>query len=948
MTDISNKLKSILNDKEQIKNFEYIFKHSIFLRNYFIKYPENIKNVLPILGKKRDKKSILKTLNSKNIRVMDKIEFNNFLRHIKMTEYMAIAYNDLILKKPIEEITFHLSSFASAVLEATYEYANNNLINIYGKPRDENGNEVPFTIIGLGKLGGEELNFSSDIDIMYVYGTEKGKTDGEKQISNHEFFVKLGAEIFHHLSDRNEIGIVFRVDLRLRPDGDKGALALPLRSYEVYYETYGQSWERMMLLKANPVAGDKDLGTIFLETIKPFVFRRSLDIKLINDLMEVKGKIQRRIDLKSSNEKNVKLGYGGIREIEFIIQSLQILNYPKHPEIYERNSLKALDKLSKYKILSKEDAEFLTEAYMFLRKLEHMAQIENEAQTHSIPENSENFSLYLERCGFKDEASFYNKYNEITKKVNSLFNSILKDSKTDETSILFDEELNEKHIISYLKTKNILNPEKCAKILKNIINGPNFYKRQQSEIKILKTIFKFLLPELPKFDNPDDILGYFEKLFIRKSSLYLIFDLIAEYPQIIQKLINLFAMSKHLSDIIINNPETLEFLYDPISPEFDVQKLYNLLKDQILKPQIDEELEYELLRIKQKELIFNIGYLYLNKNINIVQTMYALTNIARAFTILAFERNFEKLTKKFGFPITKDNKISDYIIIGMGKLGSFEISFGSDLDLIILYEDNGFTDSKTNKITNQEFFSKLVQKVIHYLSTITYNGFLYKVDLRLRPSGSSGTLVTTLSSFDDYHKKSAMTWEKQALLRADVINVDSKLTDTFFEIKEKILFKNPVTKDEIKEIYDMRFRIEKEKGSPITKNDFKSGYGGLIDIEFAAQALQLKYGHTSELLKGTNTHYILHFLKDLGILTNRNFYALHNSYLFLRNIENLTRVYNNLSTSKLPQDKNLLSKIANFFGYKKDNYEKIVSDFQNVRNTVRAVFKRVFEHLLSC
>ncbi|WP_423302482.1 bifunctional [glutamate--ammonia ligase]-adenylyl-L-tyrosine phosphorylase/[glutamate--ammonia-ligase] adenylyltransferase [Deferribacter thermophilus] len=935
----NNKLRSEL---------EYVFKHSLFLCNYYQSYPEKLESALTHLGKIRDKNEILKSLNINDFISMSKQEFDNYLRHSKMTEYLIITYNDLILKKPIEEITFHLSSFASAVLEIAYQYAYNKLSEIHGMPTDTEGNVVPFTIIGLGKLGGYELNFSSDIDIIYVYGSEKGKTSGEKPISNHEFFVKLGKEIFHHLSDRNEIGIVYRVDLRLRPDGEKGELALPLRSYEVYYEAYGQNWERMMLLKANPVAGDLELGNRFLEMVKPFVFRRSLDTKLINDLLDVKGKIQRRIDLKGRNEKNVKLGFGGIREIEFIIQALQILNYPKNQNIVERNSLKAIEKLASNNILSESDAKFLSEAYRFLRKLEHMAQVENEFQTHTVPENSKNFDLYLERCGFKTKEEFEKKYLEITTKVNKLFNSILQEAKTDETAILFDEELTEKDIALYLKSKNIANPEKCTKIIKNIITGSKYRKRQASELKIIKAIFKLLIPEISKFDNPDEILSYFEKLLLRKSSIYLIYDLILEYPQLIQKLITIFSLSKHLSEIIVNNPNTIEFLYDPMSPNIEMIKIYESLKEIISKPNIDEELEYELLRIKQKELLFNIGYLYLNKSINIVQTMYSLTNIARAFTLLAFENNFKKLISKYGYPITTDKKNSDYLILGLGKLGSFEISFGSDLDLIVLYEDNGYTDSKTNKITNQEFFSKLVQKVIHYLSTITYNGYLYKVDLRLRPSGSSGTLVTTLSSFDEYHKKSSMTWEKQALLRADVINNTSSLAEPFFKIKEKILFNSPITQDEIKEIYEMRFRIEKEKGSPITKNDFKSGYGGLIDIEFVAQALQLKYAHTSELLKGTNTHYILHFLKDLNILSSRNFYALHNSYLFLRNIENLTRVYNNLSTSKLPSDSTLLYKIATFFGYNKENFEKILSDFQSTRKTVRGAFNRIFEQLLSC
>ncbi|KAA0259065.1 bifunctional [glutamate--ammonia ligase]-adenylyl-L-tyrosine phosphorylase/[glutamate--ammonia-ligase] adenylyltransferase [Deferribacter autotrophicus] len=938
-------LLSNIKEKNIIEEITYLCKHSLFLKNYILKFPESILNVKQLLGKPRDKQAILADISKFDFLNFTPQQFCTFLRHKKMEEYIIITYNDLIKNFDVSETTFHLSSFASAVLEVTYKYAYNQLKKDFGIPRDHNGDEVPFTIIGLGKLGGEELNFSSDIDIMYVYGTEKGITDGYKKISNHEFFVKLGEKIFHYLSDRDDIGIVFRVDLRLRPDGEKGALALPLRSYEIYYETYGQSWERMMLLKANPVAGNIDLGHQFLETVRPFVFRRTLDTKLINDLIEIKGKIQHRVDLKSKNEKNVKLGFGGIREIEFIVQTLQILNYPKHPEIFHRNTLKGLKKLADKKLLDEKDAEILTEAYKFLRKLEHMAQVENELQTHTIPENSATFHLYLERCGFKTKEEFEEKYNKITSSVNEIFSKLLENKNYDETSVLFDEELDTEDITLFLKSKNIKNPEKCAKIIKQIIRGNKYTPRQKDEKKLLKLFFKTIIPNLYQYENPDEILSFYEKLFLRRSNLYLIYDLSLESPHFLQKLTNLFAMSKHLSEIVLNNPNTLEFLYDPISPDYTVEKILSLLKDTISKKNIDEELEYELLRLKQKEFIFNIGYLYLNKSINIVQTMYSLTNIARAFTILAFERSFDKLKEKYGTPITVDKNVSDYLVVGLGKLGSFEISFGSDLDLIILYEDNGFTDG-LKKITNREFFSKLVQKAIHYLSTMTYNGFLYKVDMRLRPSGSSGTLVTTIKSFDEYHKKESMTWEKQALLRADVINEQSSLTQTFFKIKNRILFTKEITREQLQEIYNMRIRIEKDKGSPPSKNDFKAGYGGLIDIEFIAQSFQLRYGYTSELLKGTNTHYILHFLRDLGLITNRNFYALHNSYLFLRHIENLTRVYQNLSTSKLPNDDNLLAQIGHFFGYKKNAHEKIVSDFQNVRNTVRGAFNRLFAELL--
>lgn len=916
-----------------------VFLHSNFLRIFFNNNKLDKETLIEDLMKRRSVKEIDEDFRKTDFLLLSETDFLKFLRKAKYYEYLLIAIEDLCLEYPIKDLTAHISSFAKVVTEISYEYAIFHMKKDYGTPVDENNNEIDFSVIALGKFGGWELNFSSDIDIIYVYRTEKGKLTDSK-LSVHEFFCKLGEKIKYYLNERTEDGIVYRVDLRLRPDGDIGDIALPLRSYEIYYESFGQSWERMMLLKALPVAGSVKLGKEFIETVKPFVFRRSIDTRLIDDLINIKSKINSRVKLKKQG-KNVKLGFGGIREIEFIVQTIQILNYPKDNDIFNRNTLSSLEILKSKEILSQSDISILEESYNFLRKLEHMAQIEMELQTHVVPENSDSFHLYLLRCGFDDAKKFEQKYSQITKNVNNIFQNLLKDESEEKNEIfLFDEELQLSDISYFLKEMGLKKPETCAEILNRIINGKGGRKRSAKDRELLKKILTLIVKELTDINNPDETLQNFEKFFSNPTSIYLFYDIFSQSQAFLRKLINIFSISPYLSSTIIRNNNVLDYIYDPKSYDYKFDELCRQFYS-IAEQAGDIEFEYEIIRKMHQELIFNIGYAYINKDINVIQLMKNLSNLAKAAICLAIKREFEILESKYGKPLI-DNKFCDFLIIGMGKLGSEEMSFGSDLDIVVLYEGKGFTDGDKS-ITNQEFYSKLIQRIISYLSTQTVFGYLYKIDMRLRPSGSAGTLVTTLDSFKDYQENKAMLWEKQALLRSNVINKTSSLSESFKKIRANVLFGNTITKEQADEIYKMRMRIEKEKGSLLDKNDIKSGYGGLTDIEFAVQMLQLKLGYKFPEIRKPNTHSVLHQLKNLGLIKNRDFYALHNSYLFFRNLENLIRVYKNSSSSILPNDTDTLNKLSTFFGYKQNGAEKLLDEFLSTRKVVRAAFNRLFE-----
>jgi len=942
----TDKIKRNLGTKE-FENLKYLCRHSELIAKFLLNHPEIIDYLYDNLNSERSVETIFKSnedlLNYEN----NEADFLKNLRIMRMREYLLIAYKDMIEKGSIKDITANISSFASIALEAAYKKSYEDLISQYGIPLNENNKECAFCIIGLGKLGGWELNFSSDVDIMFVYETEKGSTEGgiKGSLENHMFFVKLAEKIKYFISENTEDGIVYRVDLRLRPDGDKGAIALPLRSYELYYESYGQSWERMMLLKSLPVAGSLELGRRFFEVVKPFVFKKSIDYKLIDELSRIKSKINERVKYKK-DKMNVKLGKGGIREIEFIIQVLQILNYSKYPDVYRRNSLDAIRILNEYNLLGKDESVFLSEAYIFLRKLEHMAQIEKGLQTHRVPFDSQGFDKFLERCEYTDKEHFFKDYDYYTSNVNRIFNDILKENEVNPVSIVFDEEMGNEDIAEYLESIGIKDAEECAGILAKIVSGRKSRPRSASETQILARLLSLVINEVKTTPNPLTTLGYFEKFFSTNNTIHFFFDIFCEMPKILSKITTIFSISPYLSNIIIKNNNILDYIYDPKNPFYKEDELFEILYKNIEDIDDDEEYEYDSIRKKHQELLFNISYAYINKDINVIQFNRSLSKLAKATVRLAFIREGKRLTKRFGKPKNPEKGDCGYAVIGMGKLGSEEMSLGTDLDMIVLYEEDGETLS-SNSVSNKVYYSKLVQKVISFLSTITVFGQLYKIDMRLRPSGASGTLVTSLKSFENYQREKAMTWEKQSMLRADVIYTSARgLRTRFDEIRTKNLFDRSITKKEIYDIHEMRQRIEKEKGTGLSFYDIKAGFGGIVDIEFVVQMLQLVFGCEYDEIRVTNTHDALHSLKKLNLLSNRDFYALHNCYLFYRNLENLIRAYQNTSSSRLPKDKNVLSHISTFFGFKENGYEKLFKEYEAVRKTVRSTYNRIFERYL--
>lgn len=922
-----------------------VLKHALFINRWLNKNKSAIPAILKKLNTHRDKYRIFKDIFYKDILNLDENSFLKYLRYNKMIEYTLISYEELTLKKDIIYTTAHLSSLADSMLNLAFIYAYKRLISEYGTPT-HNNKKITFVIIALGKLGGFELNFSSDIDIIFVYETDVGcciKNKNSTAINVNEFFSKLAEKIQFYLSEKTEDGFVFRVDLRLRPDGSRGPIALPLNTYENYYEIYGQTWERLMLLKARPSAGNLSLGLKFLKIVQPFIFRKSLDYKVIEDLKDIKSKIDRKSQLEGYKNKNLKLGKGGIREIEFIVQTLQILNFSKNTNIYDKNTIASLKKISEYKLLSDNDCNILISGYLKLRKWEHLIQISEEQQTHVIPTNEDHLYDFVNRAGYCNISNFFNEYHEITHLINNIFIKILSIN-TENKKFFIDEEFTINDYITLVKNFDIDNPEKSARILLLIIEGDRKRPRKGHEKKLLEELLNYILENLTCATNPEEVLNYFERFFKNPYMIYMLYDIFKENQEMLKKVIYIFSINDYISNLIINT-YSIDYIYAPKNPYYEKKDISLLLKN-LIGDKYDEEFIFELLRKKHKELIFNVYYAFLTNVIDILSLMHSLTELAEGFLLYAFEKVYNQLKQDFGEPYIENDKVCDFALIGMGKLGSFEINIGSDLDLIFLYTSQGNTNGP-NIITNQEFFSKLIQRVISFLSTTTIGGYLYKIDMRLRPSGSSGTLVTTIESFKNYHKKGAMLWEKQALLKGRIINETHNATIKFYNIKNNILFNKELNNNEIHEIYNMRLRIEKEKAPSSNLNDIKYGCGGIIDIEFIVQLLQLHYGWQHRELQDVNTYNVINNAWKLKIINNRDYNVLSKNYIYYKILENLIRGYNNPSLTRLPEDSIILTKIGKFLGYKFDIPSKVLSEYHSVRNSTRACFNRIFTSTLN-
>ncbi len=875
------------------------------------------------------------------------------LRQFKQREILRIAARDLARMGDVPEITRELSDLADVCLDQVYQLCRTQLIERFGVPHHQDPAErwhpTTFAILGMGKLGGQELNYSSDVDVLFVYSEEgfcfkespENSKPSARGLSNHQFFTRLGEAFIAEVGRLTPEGHLYRIDLRLRPEGTGGPLARSLASYENFYAQWGQTWERMMLIKTRGVAGDQTVAAEFLEMIQPFRYPRSLGERAIQEIAAMKQRIEREVVKSGELDRNVKLGRGGIREIEFVVQSLQLLNGGRLPFLQSPQTLPALAKLADYRLLPDKDAAVLATGYCFLREIEHRLQMENNRQTHTIPADPKARLRLARLMGFRTLAEFEKKHRERAENIRAIYDQFLRvDAPAGQLSRDFQgADLDWKRT---LRRHAFRDPDKAFSLVKAFVQGPGYLHVSPRTADLGSDLIGRLLQLCPKLEltpagipvdpqatiqktgpatkilsDPDRVLARLDSFVQAYGSRAMLYELWTSNLSLFELLLLLFDRSEFLAEVAIRTPDLVDEL--ELSGRLRRRKTSAEILTDLRHGREDQDQRLWLRRYHQAELM-RIGLRDILGLADFEQNSAELSALADACLQYALEAVLRRARIK----------TAPFAVIGLGKLGGAELSYGSDLDLIFV------ADSKTKNLAR---LPKLAAEVMDMLSGVTEFGVAFKTDARLRPDGEKGLLVNTLDRYEEYYRKRAMLWEIQALTRIRPIAGDSKAGRQFQELAATLtnFQKAPrglaaFTPEWKQEIAKMRLRIEKER-TPAGKQDaaIKTGAGGLMDAEFIAQTFCLERGWQEP-----NTLRVLEKIKAENVLDAPPAEQLIENFRRLQRIEGILRRWSYEGEVLLPDDPAPLYRVAVRCGF--GNATEFMNAVRYHRKKVREVY----------
>jgi glutamate-ammonia-ligase adenylyltransferase len=944
-------------------------------------------------------------------------------RRYRQRQLLRIGTNDIIRDRPLEEVTRDISRVADVAVRVALHHAWRLVARRFGTPQGTEG-EARCVVLAFGKLGGEELNYSSDIDLMVVYDHE-GTTDGRFPVNNNEFFDRVTSEIVRLLSTHPQ---AYRIDLRLRPEGRRGPLARSLASTLSYYDTMRRTWERQALIKIRPIAGDEQLGERFLQAIEPYVYRKYLSFAEINEIKALKRRIEQKTSKAGEGSVEVKTGHGGIRDVEFAIQFLQLANGGDLPEARQRNTLQAIQALESSGCLTNQESRILENTYRFLRKVEHRLQLMFDLQTHRLPEKPEELQKLALRMGYRDgpiegkpesrarpeEAPgdaddgqlglatpsppipappsetalirFLQDYREKTALNRHILNHLMHD--------LFQGE----DIHAEPETDLILAPDPTPELIRQVLGRYRFrdvdgayqnlmqlaqenvpFLSQRRCRHFLASIASDLLKALAEAPDPDMALVNLEKVTSSLGAKGVLWELFSFNRPSLRLYVDLCAWSQFLSEILITNPGMIDELLDTL-----------VLNQPRTKEELHEDLaelcrgaaEVDLIlhSFRDNELL-RIGVFDILGKDTLEATTAALSDLAETILAQIADLELPRLVQRFGVPCLAEGprarQAARYVLLGLGKLGGHEMSYNSDLDLILVYEGDGRTrvpgdlvsgdlvpgglvpDSRVpgglgawdlvrhqapaEETDNFHFYSELAQRIIRTTSYLGPHGRLYAVDMRLRPTGRSGSLVIPLNEFRRYYAGGgAQLWERLALTRARIVYGDEKFGQKVMEEVRRAAYGLHWRPDFADEIAQMRRRLEASRG----ERDLKRGFGGIVDVEFLVQLFQIKYGGQKPGLCTANTWAALEALSAEDFLPPAAYLELRSNYDFLRRVESRLRIVHNLSQDELPERPEDLEKLARRLGYEPGPHgaaEPFLKDMEKRTARTRELFLEFIE-----
>jgi [glutamine synthetase] adenylyltransferase / [glutamine synthetase]-adenylyl-L-tyrosine phosphorylase len=923
------------------------------------------------------------------------------LRRFKRRELLRIAYGDIVRGQPVATVARQLSYLADAIVEAALDYTWRHMEELYGQPLRGDMERCRFVVLALGKLGGLELNYSSDIDLVFLY-EQDGQTDARRIVTNQEFFERLSKDLVRLLTETTELGSTYRVDMRLRPEGSRGPLCLSFDTTLTYYDVKGRTWERQAYVKARPIAGDRDLGRELLDRLEPWIYRRYLSLTDISGIKSLKRRIERRAEGEGGDLRNVKTGRGGIRDVEFVIQFLQLLNGSVLPEVRTSNTLDAIARLEQSGCLTHQERSILEDNYSFLRKLEHRLQIMFDLQTHMLPEDRTELAKLAVRMGYVSTphvsalTAFTSDYAHRTKVVRKILDHLLHDAFSGDAAIEPEVDL-------------INDPDPPPERIEQVLGRypfediPTAYENLMAlateKIRFLSTrrcrhflaaIAPRLLAAIAATPEPDTTLINLSRVSDSLGGKAALWELFSSNHPSLNLYVRLCAACPYLSSILTSSPGMIDELMDSLLVEHlpTLAILEGALAElsrgaEDLDPILHSFKNAQHLRVGVRDI--------LGKD-DVRSTHEALADVAEACLRQIAASEYTKLVEKFGEPTIlipsemespgghfaaaraagtasnalntsaegtggtppshteqiwqrfadREGDVCEPVILALGKLGGREPNYHSDLDLIFLYEAEGNTLGRRRVArggtTNGHFFSELGQRVIRMASHLGPHGRLYEVDARLRPTGKSGLLAVPVDAFGRYFSEGrGKIWERQSLCKARVIVGSSRAAEYAMQIVYEAAFGLPWRPSYALEIREMRRRLEETASN----RNLKRGIGGTVDTEFLVQMLQLKHGGADPAIRKPGTLEALAALRDAGYLGRDDAEYFSRSYRFQRSVEARIRLMNAAGRHELPDNPKELTKLAYLLGY--PDSRELVAEAEHTFAENRARFNRLFD-----
>jgi len=777
------------------------------------------------------------------------------LRRFRRRHMVRIAWRDIAGLADVDETLRDLSVLADACIQFAYRTAYAQLQTRYGIPRGEHtGDALPMLVFGMGKLGGCELNYSSDIDLVFLY-PEEGQTDGPRSVDNAEFFLRLGQKITQLLAAPTVEGFVYRVDLRLRPFGDSGRVALSFAAFENYLQQHGRDWERYAYVKARAITAQEHYAALYDEVLRPFVYRRYLDFSVFESLRDMKAMIAREVERRELQD-NVKLGPGGIREIEFIVQAFQLIRGGADRRLQSRELRSVLPHLVGQRLLRAEVVTELLDSYRFLRVVENRLQEWNDEQTHQLPEDPQARLRLARSLNHADWETFAAQLQQHRDRVarhfaQTVFGPVTDAQHTDRVVRLIDLEASPEDLSRAITGFGFSDSAAITAAIEDLRQSAYYRRLDQTGRRRLHELMPRLLRLVSATQAPAPTLIRLAKVLEMIGGRTVYLALLNENATALARLVELVAHSQFLADQIATHPLLLDELIDarlleepPTRARFEAELAERRASIHAEEP----ERQVEVLSQFQRAALFRVAVADLTGRLPLMKVSDRLTDIAELIVREALLLARAHIAQKHGEPTCSNSDgsscLADMIVVAYGKLGGLELGYGSDLDLVFLHNSSGETQRSngTQPIDNTVYFQRWAQRFVHLLTVHTSSGRLYEVDTRLRPGGNRGLLAQTLQSFREYEFEEAWTWEHQSLLRARAIAGPPELCAAFEEARIEVLC-NAVRRDALKaEVRNMRAKMRENlsKAKP-GQFDIKQDAGGVADLEFLVQFWMLKW-----------------------------------------------------------------------------------------------------------